>query len=254
MRPGVDLRIPEGDGAMRRVLAGIFAVVLLLEAAGCGLGWKHRAGALVVPASHSQVSGSRNAASDVDAGAAAVAGEVAPPRPILLTLPEGWNWVMRGDDFVATRDGVFLQSIVVERIHVGQSEQPSGAFPLAALSSKQWPVRTVKNLRRRFAPRMSAGSAAEVVLESRKSDPAVAGLEVREVGTRTIAGIPAFKVVFDFRLKNSSGLPAYRSVCYGFMRGEWYYGFEYTAAARHYFAKDAETFDSVVRSVALGGE
>lgn len=239
---------------MKRILPVACAVVLLLDATACSLGWKHRAGALVVPATHSHVSRSRDAASDSDAGGAAAAGKVAPPRRILLTLPEGWNWVMRGDDFVATRDGVFLQNILVERIHAGQAVQPSGAFPLAALSSKQWPVRTVTSMKTRFEPRMPPAGAAAVVLDSRRNDPAVAGLEVREFATRTIAGIPAFKIVFDFRLKNPARLPAYRSVCYGFVREKWYYGFEYTAAVRHYFDKDAETFESVVRGVAFGEE
>jgi predicted small lipoprotein YifL len=237
---------------MKRVFPGVCAIVLLLEAAACGLGWKHGGGPLVLPASHSHFSRSRDAVPD-DA-AAAVARNVAPPRRVSLALPEGWNWVMRGDDFVATRDGVFLQNIVVERIHVGQSTQSAGAFPLAALSSKQWPVRTVTHLKKRFAPGMSAGSAAEVVLDSRRNDPAVAGLEVREIATRTVAGNPAFKLVFDFGLNVPARMPRYRSVCYGFLRKEWYYGIEYTAAARHYFGKDAETFESLVRSVALADD
>lgn len=239
---------------MKRVLPGVFAVALLLDAAGCGLGWKHGGGALVLPASHSHVSRSRDAVPEGDAAAAAVAGTVAPPRRISLVLPPGWNWVMRGDDFVATRDGVFLQNIVVERIHVGQLTQSAGAFPLAALSSKQWPVRTVKNIKKRFAPGMSAGGAAEVLVESRRNDPAVAGLEVREIATVTVSGSPAFKLVLDFRLRGPASMPQYRSVCYGFMRAEWYYGIEYTAAVRHYFRKDAETFESVVRSVAFAEE
>ncbi len=83
-----------------------------------------------------------------------------------------------------------------------------------------------------------------------------------------LAGRPAFKAVYDFRLKdpgpkasfddvrlrNPGRMPLYRSVYYGFVRDEWFYGISYTAALRHYFRKDAGAFDSVLRSVALSGE
>lgn len=159
--------------------------------------------------------------------------------------------VMRGDDFVATRDGVFLQNIFVERIHVDQVELYSGMFPLAALSSKQWPLRTVKSMKKRFAPGMSPTDAADVLLDSRRNDPAVAGLEVREIATRTIAGNRAFKAVFDFRLRDPGRMPLYRSVYYGFMLEDWFYSIGYTAALRQYFQKDAEAFESVLQSFTL---
>lgn len=247
------------------VLCGC-CLVLLAEAPACTLGWKHRAGALTLPDSHSQLLRGVEGPPGADAAAPPAAAKAAPPRRISLALPDGWHWFMRGDDLVATRDGVFLQNIFVERIRVDQVEEPVlGTFWLAAFSSKQWPVRTVESLKKRFAPGMSGADAAEVFLDSRRNDPAVGDLEIREVATREIAGNPAFRAVFDFRLKDpgprkSFGdvrfrdprrMPRYRSVYCGFVIGEWFYGFGYTAALRHYFDKDAGAFESVLQSVAV---
>ncbi len=254
---------------MKRLASGLCAGVIALASAACSPGWKHGGGALTVPASHSRLSSGPVGSAGADSPGSPVGGKTAPPCRIALTLPGGWNWFMRGDDLVATRDGVFLQNIFVERIHVDQVEQPVlGTFWLAAFSSKQWPLRTVESLKRRFVREMPAADAAEVLLESRRNDPAVAGLEVREVAVAEIAGNPAFKAVYDFRLKDpgprtsfrdtrlrSPGrMPLYRSVYYGFVRGEWFYGISYTAALRHYFPKDAGAFDSLLRSVALSAK
>lgn len=250
---------------MKRLVLGCGVFLILLNATACGLGWKHRGGALTLPESRYYESRSQAAPPDAGSAAGPVAGSTAAPRRISLMLPDGWNWVMRGDDFVATRDGVFLQNILVERIHVDQVEQSDGMFPLAALSSKQWPLRTVKSMKKRLEPGMSPVDAADVLLDSRRNDPAVAGLEIREVATRTIAGSRAFKAVFDFRLKDPGPrkgvfdprlvdpgrIPPYRSVYYGIMLDEWFYGIGYTAVLRHYFQKDAETFESMLQSVVL---
>lgn len=179
------------------------------------------------------------------------AASVAASGRVLFTVPEGWHWVRRGEDVLATRDGVFLQQILVERLHVDQVDQKVGAFPLAVWSSKAWPVRTAKNLTDRFVAGMSPADAAEVLLGSRRNDPSVADLALRKVVTRTIAEQQAFRAEFDFRLVSAEAdrWPIYRSASCGFVLGEWFYGITYTAAARYYFDRDADTFETFLESV-----
>lgn len=184
------------------------------------------------------------------------AGRAADARRFTFTVPEGWHWFIRGEDMIATRDGVFLQHIFIERIHVDQVDQNIlGTFWLVAWSSKQWPTRTVKSLKKRFTPAMSPDDAAEVLLGSRKNDPGVTNLKVQELAKQTIAGHQAFRMVFDFRLNGSAPFytpsPLYRSIYYGFMVDDWFYGISYTAALRYYFQKDSQTFEAFLESIQL---
>jgi hypothetical protein len=194
---------------------------------------------------------------------------------------------MRGRDLIATRDGVFLQHILIEQIHVDEVEQSIfGSWPyigglsqnagVYVRSTKQWPLRTVKYFTKRFEAGMVPTDAAEVILGSRANDPSVADLVVREVGGRSFAGNQGFKVVVDFRVPAPEDLRGvgddlmleggdwpepidnhqkrktpYRSIYCGFVLGEWFYGISYTAAQRHYFKKDVETFESVLQSFQL---
>lgn len=80
--------------------------------------------------------------------------------------------------------------------------------------------------------------------------------------------------MFDFRLKNSvlnpslaltgsdfkwkdlevNPSPLYRTGYCGFMVDVWFYGISYTAALRHYFEKDAATFQAFLDSVRVFDE
>lgn len=225
-------------------------IVFLLFTSACSPGWKHQGGVQTLP----EVYFHRSPASVTLTGAEVKvpeAGKTAASRRVSFTLPAGWHGVMRGDDFIATKDGVFLQNITIERIHVDQVEQSDGMFPLAAFSSKQWPFRTVKNLKKRFAQGMSPAEAADVVLASRANNPRVIDLEVREVVLLEFAGNKGFKAVYDFKLNVQGRNAPYRAVYCGFMLNEWFYGVNYSAARRYYFQRDAETFESLLQSIRL---
>jgi hypothetical protein len=234
---------------MRPAPAGA-AILFLLIAAACTPTWNHDSGARTLSASGVYLAASPGA--PPAAGAMpAEDGRTVLSLPVAFMVPVGWHWFERGDDLIATKDGVFLQHFFIERIHIKQTEQAvAGAFPLAAFSSKQWPILTVKNLKQRFAAGMPPAEAAEVLLASRAHDPAVTDLQVQKVVTRTVAGRQAFRATFEFRLKGAAvdPSPLYRSVYCGFMEGDWFYGVSYTAAARYYFDRDAATFETFLES------
>lgn len=219
----------------------------------CVPAWNHEGGARTLASSSVSLAAAPDAPPK---GGAETSGDgrTVRSRPVAFTVPTGWHWFERGDDLIATRDGVFLQQIFVERIHVDQTDQAvMGAFPYAAYASKMWPVRTAKSLKQRFVAGMPPADAAEVLLEGRRNDPAITEVQVLKVVTRTIAGQQAFRALFEFRLKSPADtpLPRYRSVYCGFLLGDWFYGFSYTAAARYYFDRDAATFETFLEGVRL---
>ncbi len=224
--------------------------MILLNTTACNPGWKHQGGTQTLPEVYQYFSPGRETSPAADSDGYP-AWKTSTSSRVAFVLPEGWHWVMRGDDFMATKDGVFLQNISVERIHVAQVEQSDGMFPLAALSSKQWPFRTVKYLKKRLELGMSPTKAADVVLGSRASTPGVADFEVREVVAQTVSGYQGFKAVCDFRLDVQGRKTPYKTLYFGFLLDEWFYGVSYTAAQRYYFQKDAETFNSVLQSFRL---
>lgn len=190
-------------------------------------------------------------------------------RRIVIAFPSGWRWAMKREYTMATRDGVFLQNILIERIHVDQA-QPKiiTSESETAQSAWQWPFRTIRYLKKRFVEGMDPTEEADVILDSRANNPGVTDLQIREVAPLRFAGNLGFKAVFDFRLNTpeyrnmllggtmsvvdvSGRKTPYRSVYYGFMRGQWFYGISYTAALRHYFERDAAAFESVLQSFQL---
>ncbi len=228
---------------MRRPAIFLSVALLLGGAAGCAPKWKEARGAVTLPPASFQTEGAaEGSASETES------------RRVAFTVPDGWHWYRRGEDFIATRDGVFLQQILVERLHLDQVDQKvAGAFPLAVWSVSAWPVRTAKSLPRRFAEGMRPDDAAEVLLGSRRNDPSVNGLEVRKIVTRTIAGQPAFRTDFEFRLASEliGPSPRYRTAYCGFVLGDWFYGISYTAAARYYYDRDLAAFEAFLESVRL---
>lgn len=238
---------------MKRSARILASLLVLLIATACTPTWNHTTGLQTLSASHAAMAPEQGGLAAHAAGTEP-AGRVFDSRAVSFVVPAGWHWYDRGDDLIATKDGVFLQHLFIERIHVTQTDQAvMGAFPLAAFSTKQWPTRTARSLKKRFTTGMSPADAAEVLLESRRNDPGIADFQVRKVVTRTVAGNQAFRVVFDFRLKKSAvdPSPLYRSVYCGFMHDDWFYGISYTAAARYYFDRDAGTFEAFLESFRL---
>lgn len=142
-------------------------------------------------------------------------------------LPHGWMKFRTKKYLYITRDGVLLQNIIMERMKVEKSLQ---------------------HTRKKFTQGMLPQEVAEVVLDSISSDPRALNFEVVENTPARISGFPGFRVVFTY--KNKDGLRL-KSVFYGFIADEWFYGIHYTAALRHYFDKDLKTFERILKSLQL---
>lgn len=149
------------------------------------------------------------------------------PHNFSVELPSGWMRLNTRDRLYITRDGVLLQNIMIERLNI---EKP------------------LEHTKKKFSKDMLPQEVAEVVLDNISSDQTVLNFEVVENIPARISGFPGFRVVFTY--KNKDGLRL-KSICYGFVTNEWFYGIRYTAAHRYYFDKDLKTFERVFESFKL---
>ncbi len=149
------------------------------------------------------------------------------PHNFSVELPDGWMRFNTSHRLYITRDGVLLQNIIIERLHIEKS---------------------LKHTKKKFAKDMLPQEAAEVVLDNISSAPTVLNYEVIENIPARISGFPGFKVVFTY--KNKDGLTL-KSILYGLIVDEWFYAIRYTAARRYYFENGRKTFEKVFESFRL---
>jgi hypothetical protein len=140
-----------------------------------------------------------------------------------VDLPAGWRKGKRDSTFLwITRDG--MQEILVSR-HALQT-------PL-------------KHTQRKLTQGMSPDEAAAVILDSLRSDPEKANIDIPENRPIQLAGLPGFKLIYAYR--TASGF-RYRAANYVLLGNKWVYQIIYAAPERHYFAKDLPAFEKVAAS------
>jgi len=150
-------------------------------------------------------------------------------RRYQVELPENWMQFTLTQDrsLLMTRDGVLLQNISIRNF---ANDKP------------------LEHTKKKIRPDMLSQELAEVIIDDFESDNAISRFEVLELTPVDIDGHSGFRVLFSFQAVN--GLKQ-RSVCYGFMADARVYLIRYTAASRHYFAVDLDTFEQVVKSFKL---
>jgi hypothetical protein len=140
-----------------------------------------------------------------------------------VDLPAGWRKGNRDSTFFwITRDG--MQEILVTRHALGT--------PL-------------KHTKKKLTQGMSPDEAAAVILDSLRSDPEKANIDIPENRPIQLAGLPGFKLIYAYRTAN--GL-RYRVASYVLLGNKWFYQLSYAAPERYYFAKDLPVFEKVAAS------
>jgi len=142
-------------------------------------------------------------------------------------LPDGWMRSRTVDNLLITHDGLLLQYISIFEREVDAE---------------------FKNTKKKLSKGMMPQEAAEVVLDNIASDQNVQNFEIKENKPAKLSGVPAFRAVLTY--KDKDGLK-YKSVYYGFIKDDRFFGARYTAPARYYFDHDVKTFDKVVQNFRL---
>ena len=146
---------------------------------------------------------------------------------VSVEFPEKWMRVNTDDFLLITRDGMLLQHILIQTIHVDDS---------------------LKYTKKKFKRGMLPQEVAEVILDNKTSNPEILNFKVIENVPAKISGFPGFKVTYTY--KNKDGLKV-KGVYYGLLLKEKFYGISYTAASRYYYDKDLKTFEKVFKSFKL---
>ncbi len=149
----------------------------------------------------------------------------APAQNVSADLPDGWMRMNTDEFLIITRDGVLLQNILVEKIHVEDSLQ---------------------NTKKKFRQGMLPQELAEVIIDNASSNQKMLDLKVETNKPAMVGGQSGFKLVYTY--KDENGLK-YKTLYYGFMPDEFFYGIHYDAPQRHYYNRDLEAFEKVVASL-----
>ncbi len=141
-----------------------------------------------------------------------------------VDLPEGWMRNNRGRFLVMSKDGFPCQLIVADRRSLDKN---------------------MKDMPKQFSEDMLPHEQAETYLDAMKMSKSKLNFTVEENSPAKISGKPGFKVVYWFNYEDG---PKIKCMSYGLIHDKHFYLIRYEAPARHYYDKDVEAFEKIVRS------
>ena len=160
--------------------------------------------------------------------ACATAGQPAPEN-FTVKIPEQWMRLNVPDSFMCSKDGPFEQYIYIQQRHVNDP------FPHA---------------KKTLTPGMKSSELAEVLIREISADPGVLDLQVIEKGTAKVNQHNGFKMVFTYKVKEGYN---FKTLYYGFLAGDWFYGIRYNADVNRYSEEDVKVFEEMMRSFVVKG-
>jgi hypothetical protein len=151
------------------------------------------------------------------------------PENFTVKIPEQWIRLNVPDTFMCSKDGPFEQYIYIQQRHV------SDPFPHA---------------KKPLTPGMKAGELAELVIQEISSDPGVFDFRAIDTKQAKVNHHDGFKILFTYKLKDGN---SFKTLYYGFLLGDWYYGIRYNADVSRYSEDDVRVFEEMVKSLVVKG-
>ena len=143
-------------------------------------------------------------------------------------VPEGWRQIPTDDAMMfMTKEGGYKQFVLIR-------ERP--------LSE---PFQFTKRM---MQPGMIPEAAAEIVVNEILADSNVRNFSVTENTPARIAGNSGFRLAFVYT--DADGF-VFKTLYYGFIKGDTFYNIRYGATEEEYFQKDLKTFEKVFESFHL---
>jgi hypothetical protein len=161
--------------------------------------------------------------------ACVTAGPSKAPDNFVVQVPEQWIKLNVSDCSMYSKDGPFEQYIFIQQRHVSQE------FPHA---------------KKTLSPGMTPKEVSDLLLLEIASDPGVLDLRVLEKGPAKVNSYDGFKAIFTYRVKDGY---SFKTMIYGFLLGEWFYGIRYNADVNKFTDEDVRTFERMVKSLVIKG-
>ena len=141
-----------------------------------------------------------------------------------VEIPKGWWKPKHLDKYLITKDGVFLQYVLIQ----------------------QRPIdRPYRNTQKKIIKGMLPQEAASVIIDEIASDRRIYNFNVIENAPAIIDGREGFKILFTYKDKRGS---IFKTLYYGFISGDSFFNLRYNAAMRYYFEKDIAAFEYILSS------
>ena len=147
-----------------------------------------------------------------------------PDNDFSVEIPEGWWKPKHIDKYLITKDGVFLQYVLIQ----------------------QRPIdRPYRNTKKKLDKGMLPQEAAGVIIDEIASDRRIFNFNVIENAPAIIDGRDGFKILFTYKDKNGS---TFKTLYYGFISADSFFNLRYSAARRYYFEKNIADFEKILSS------
>lgn len=153
-----------------------------------------------------------------------------PDSNFSVEIPDGWWKPERIDKYLITKDGPFLQYVLIQ-------ERPVD--------------RPFKHTRKKIKSGMLPQEAAGIIIDELASDRYLKNFSLIENGPAVIGGYDGFKILFYY--KDKKGVE-FKTLYYGFIRGDSFFNLRYCAAMQHYFEKDLPTFEKIIVTFKLNDD
>lgn len=151
------------------------------------------------------------------------------PEDFAVKIPEQWMRLNVPDSFMCSKDGPFEQYIYIQQRHVNDP------FP---------------HVKRALTPGMKPAELSEVLVREISTDPDVLDLQVMETGAAKVNHHDGFRMIFTYKVK---GGYSFKTLYYGFLAGDWFYGIRYNADVNRYCDEDVRVFEEMMKSFVAKG-
>jgi len=151
-----------------------------------------------------------------------------PPLTFNAAVPEGWKQIATDDAMMfMTKDGGYKQFVLIRERSLAEPFQ----FTKKTMLSGMLPE-----------------AAAEIIANEILADSNIRNFSVTENIPARIAGNSGFRLVFVYT--DADGY-VFKTLYYGFIKGDTFYNIRYAASQEEYFQKDLKTFEEVFKSFKL---
>jgi hypothetical protein len=150
-----------------------------------------------------------------------------PDTDFSVVIPHGWWKPEYTNKYLVTKDGPYLQYVLIQRRPIDQS---------------------FRYTRKKMKIGMLPQEAAGIIIDELASDRFLRNFNVIENEPATIDGQAGFKILFSYDDKKGS---QFKTMYYGLISGNSFYNLRYCAEERHYFEKDIADFEQIKKSFRL---